>query len=128
MNNALQDQSRSKKLSILWLVIALNIILADVLSVYVELVNHNTLNIPGDVTVFMVIGALFVNIPILMIYLTRYAGYRIARPLNIVAASITALFVIGGGSSTPHYLLIACIELIVLGKIVFEAWKWKLSA
>lgn len=127
MSIAALDHDTGQRLSALWLVVALNIILADVLSLYVELVNHNTLNIPGDVTTFMVIGALLVNIPILMIYASKHMRFRANRIVNIIAAVVTALFIVGGGSTTPHYLVIACIELLVLGKIIIEAWQWQLS-
>jgi hypothetical protein len=127
MSTAASDHDKGQKLSTLWLVVALNIILADVLSLYVELVNHNTLNIPGDVTTFMVIGALLVNIPIMMVYVSKHMRFRASRIVNIAAAVVTALFIVGGGSATPHYLVIACIELLVLGKIILEARQWQLS-
>lgn len=107
--------------------VSLNIILADVLSLYVEIVDKNTLNIPGDVRTFMVIGALMVNIPIVMIYLSKFLSYKACRVLNLIAPVLTILFVIGGGSTTPHYIVIATIEVIILCKIIIEAWKWKPS-
>lgn len=112
------------KLSTLWIVIILNLIFADILSIMVELVNKNTLDIIGEVTTTMAIAALITNIPILMIYFSRALKYRLSRMLNIIAGVITILFVIGGGSMTPHYIICAGIEVIVLIIIIWTAWKW----
>jgi len=50
----------------------LNIIFVDILSIMIELVSKNTLDIiGGDVTTTMAIAAIITNIPILMIYLSR---------------------------------------------------------
>jgi len=113
------------KLSTLWIVIMLNIIFADILSIMIELVNKNTLDIiGGDVTTTMAIAAIITNIPILMIYLSRVLPYKANRISNIMAAFITMLYVIGGGSLTPHYIIIASIEILLLLLIVWNASKW----
>ena len=44
--------------------------------------------------------------------------------VNIIAAIITIIYVIGGGSSTPHYIIIASIEVGLLFVIIWSAWKW----
>ncbi len=59
------------KLSTLWIVILINMIFADIFSILVELVNKNTLEIPGEVTLVMAIAAIITNIPIMMIYFSR---------------------------------------------------------
>jgi len=113
------------KISTLWIVIMMNLIFADILSIMVELVNKNTLDIiGGEVTTAMAIAAIFTNIPILMIYLSRALPYKANRISNILAAFITILYVIGGGSLTPHYVIIASIEVALLLVILWSAWKW----
>jgi len=113
------------KLSTLWIVIMLNIIFADILSIMIELVSKNTLDIiGGDVTTTMAIAAIITNIPVLMIYLSRVLPYKANRISNIMAAFITMLYVIGGGSLTPHYIIIASIEILLLLLIVWNASKW----
>jgi hypothetical protein len=112
------------KLSTLWIVIILNLIFADILSIMVELVNKNTLDIIGEVTSTMAIAALITNIPILMIYFSKALKYRLNRILNLIAGVITILYVVGGGSLTPHYIICAGIEVIVLIIIIRTAWKW----
>jgi len=113
------------QLSTLWIVVMVNMIFADIFSIMVELVNKNTLEIPGDVKVVMAIAAIVTNIPILMIYLARTLPYRINRLANISAGIFTIIYVIGGGDFAPHYIIIACIEVIVLLVIIVKSWRWQ---
>ena len=113
------------KISTLWIVIMMNLIFADILSIMVELVDKNSLDIiGGSVTTNMAIAAIITNIPILMIYLSRALPYKANRISNILAAFITILYVIGGGSLTPHYVIVASIEVALLLVILWSAWKW----
>ena len=113
------------KLSTLWIVVMLNIIFADILSIMIELVNKNTLDIiGGDINTTMAVAAIITNIPILMIYLSRALPYKANRISNIIAAFVTMLYVIGGGSLTPHYIIIATIEVMLIFVIILSAWKW----
>jgi hypothetical protein len=102
-----------------------NLLFADILSIMVELVNKNTLDIIGEVTTTMAIAAVLTNIPILMIYFSKSLNYKINRILNIIASVITILFVIGGGSLTPHYIICGSIEVVLLTIIIWKAWKWE---
>ncbi len=112
------------KLSTLWIVVLFNLLFADILSIMVELVNKNTLDIIGEVTTTMAIAAVVANIPILMIYFSRSLKHKINRILNMVAGAITILFVVGGGSLAPHYIICAGVEVIVLIVIIWTAWGW----
>ncbi|MDZ4667449.1 MAG: DUF6326 family protein [bacterium] len=116
------------KLSTLWIVVMLNLIFADILSIMIELVKKNTIDIIGsDVSTTMAIAAIVTNIPILMIYFSRALPYKANRLTNIIAALITMLYVIGGGSLTPHYVIIAGIEVILLLAILWHSWHWKMA-
>ena len=113
------------KLSTLWIVIMLNLIFADILSIMIELANKNTLDIIGeDIFTTMAVAAIVTNIPILMIYLSRALPFKINRISNITAAFITILYVIGGGSLTLHYVILAGIEVVLLLIILWSSWKW----
>jgi len=113
------------KLSTLWIVIMFNLIFADILSIMIELVNKNAIDIIGSqVTTTMAIAAIVTNIPILMIYLSRALPYKLNRIINILAAFITILYVIGGGSLTLHYVILAGIEVVLLLIILWSSWKW----
>ena len=102
----------------------LNMIYADIYSIMVELVNKNTLDIPGNVKTIMAVAAIVTNIPILMIYLSRVLKYEANRWANIIAGVLTIIYVVGGGDLSPHYIIVASIEIILLLIILVNSWKW----
>lgn len=112
------------KLSVLWIAVLMNILFADVFSIMVELVEGNTLNVPGDVKTVMAVAAVITNIPILMIFFSRILKYEVNRILNMTAAVITIVYVIGGGDTAPHYIIMAAIEVVLLLTIIVSALKW----
>lgn len=113
------------KLSTLWIVVMLNIIFADILSIMIELVTKDTIDIMGsDVATTMAVAAVITQIPILMVYFSRILPDKINRRVNMVAAFLTIIYVVGGSSLTPHYIIIAGIEVIVLLIIISSAYKW----
>ena len=113
------------KLSTLWIVVMMNMIFADIFTITVELVNKNTLAVPGDVKVIMSIAAIVTNIPILMIYFSRVLTYKWNRLSNIVAGILTIIYIIGPGDTSVHYLICAGVEVLILLIIMVNAWKWK---
>ncbi|MDR0749298.1 MAG: DUF6326 family protein [Tannerellaceae bacterium] len=114
------------KLSTLWIVVMINMIFADIFTIFVELTYKNTIEeLPAEVKWVMAIAAIVTNVPILMIYLARVLPYKSNRLLNIIAAIFTIIYVVGGGSATPHYIIVASIEIIILLIIVVKALKWK---
>lgn len=113
------------RLSTLWILVMFNMVFADIFSIMVELVNRNTLAIPGDVKTVMAIAAVVTNIPILMIYLSRTLSYKLNRLTNILAGIFTIVYVIGGGDPAPHYIILALVETALLITIIVYALKWK---
>lgn len=116
-----------EKLSTLWIIVLFNMLLADILSIFIELEKGNILEIIGEVGTTMALAAVIINIPILMIYLSRSLYYQLNRTLNIVAALLTVIFVIGGGVWKPHYVICAGIEVLVLIKITIIAYSYKVE-
>ena len=117
------------KLSLLWIVVMFNMLFADILtfmlpSFLTSLMAGNAENIKIT-EVLLLIFALFLEIPILMIVLSRILKQKINRLLNILAAIMTILFVIGGGSFIYHYLFFATVELVCLLAIIWYAFRWK---
>ena len=112
------------KLSTLWIVVMFNMLFADIFTIMVEFVDKNGIDLPGEVKIVMAIAAFVTNIPILMIYFSRIMPYKLNRICNIVAGIFTIIYVIGGGSITPHYIIIASIEVILLIMVIINAWKW----
>jgi len=113
------------KISTLWIIVTLNIVFADIYSIFVELSGGDLMAIPGDVETMMFIAVFLTNIPIMMIYLSRVLNFKINRCLNIGAAILTIIYIIGGASMTLHYIAAASIEVAVLLFIIWMAWKWR---
>ena len=42
-----------------------------------------------------------------------------------IVALLMIVFVIGGGSTYPHYIFIAAVEVISLLLIIGIAWRWR---
>ena len=131
MNEAnIQSQvDRKVLISSLWIVVMFNMVFADILSFMIpgnleEVLTGvvDGISMSGNL---MFIAAVMLEIPIAMIVLTRVLGRKSNRILNIVAAVITILFVIGGGSLALHYILLAGIEVICMLLIIRLAWTWK---
>ena len=112
-------------LVLLWITVLLNMIFADIFSIIVELVDGNALEIPLDVTTMMALAALLTNIPILMVVLSWVLPYAANRWANGVAAIFTMLYVVGGGTSLPHYWIIGSIEVLLLLLILVVVFRWQ---
>ncbi len=111
-----------EKLSLLWVIIVANILLADILSAFIAFNDPSVISIPGDPRMVMAVSAILLNIPIFMIYLSHVLKPKLNRKINIIAAIITLIFVLGGASSLPHYIVVAAIETAVLLFIIKTAW------
>lgn len=111
----------------LWIVVMINMLKADILSLYIPGSMEATIQTAGDtpITILMLGGAVMMEIAIVMIVLSRVLSRKYNRWTNIAASIITILFVIGGSASYPHYIFIAVVEVICLLLIVWFAWKWK---
>jgi len=121
------------RLSVLWMVVMFNMIYADILafvSAYItpgaieQLMNGYS----GSVKLsqeLLLVSAVWIEIPILMIFLSRVLKHGINRWTNVVAALLTLLFVVGGIESDPFFLFLASIEALTLLFIMWTAFRWK---
>ena len=105
----------------------LNMAYADILSLNIPGAHEELVEFSGRTPIshLMLIGAIVIQIPIFMIFLSRILKHKINRVMNIGAAIITSIFVVGGGSLYPHYIFIATIEVVCLLLVIWTAWKWK---
>ena len=116
-----------EKISILWIVVMINMIYADIISfmlpgVLNDIMTGNTsFKITQEI---MLVFAIVLEIPTAMIFLSRVLKYRANRWANIIASVITILCVIAGGSPTLHYIFFATIEVVCMLLIIRYAWKW----
>ena len=99
---------------------------ADILSLYIPGIHEEMAEFLGatPVSQMMLVAAIMMEISIAMIFLSRVLKYKANRWANIIIGVITIVWVIGGGSTYPHYLFIATIEVICLLLIIWIAWKW----
>lgn len=118
------------RLALLWIVVMFNMAYADILSLFIPGMHEELAQFAGDTPIsqLMLIGAVIVEIPIAMIFLARVLPLRANRWANIIAAALSILFVVGGGSTTPHYLFIATIEIGCMVLIAWTAWTWAEAA
>lgn len=124
------------RVSTLWIVIMFNMAFADILgfidpAILNEIATASTEGVAfGSVEnvvitpSLLLVAAVFIQIAILMIYLSKALAKTANRIANSVAALLTSIFVVGGGSLSPHYIFFASIEILCLGYIVFSVWRW----
>lgn len=117
-------------LSTLWIVVMINMLKADILSLYIpgsaEEVVQTAADTSTPIPQLMLGGAVMMEISILMIILSRVLPYGVNRWANIIASLIAIVFVIGGGATYPHYVFIATVEVICLLLIIWKAWQWRI--
>jgi len=112
-------------LALLWITVMILMIFADIFSIILELEVGNQIEIPIDVKTAMAIAAVVTAIPIFMIVLSWVLPYKINRLANIVVGIFTIIYILGGGSLVPHYIIIASMEIALLVSIVVISLRWK---
>jgi hypothetical protein len=115
-------------LSTLWIVVMINMLKADILSLYIpgalDEVAKTSVSTGTPIPQLMLGGAIMMEISIVMIVLSRVLKYKVNRWTNIITSIITIVFVVGAGVSYPHYIFIATVETLCLLLIIGFAWKW----
>ncbi|WP_425038590.1 DUF6326 family protein [Primorskyibacter sp. S187A] len=119
--------ARRNALSSLWAFVALNIAFADILGLYTPGVIPEVIEgVIEGVTVtenMILIAAVFIQIPVALIVAMQFLPLRAWRAVNILAALVTAVFVVAGGSPRPHYIFVASCEIVALLSIVVLVWR-----
>ena len=115
-------------LSTLWIVVMINMAYADILSLHIpgvlDEVAKTSVSTGTPITQLMLGGAIMLEIPIAMIFLSRVLKYKVNRWANIIASVITIAYVVGGRAPYPHYTFIATVEVVCMLLIAWDAWKW----
>lgn len=119
--------ARRNAFSSLWAFVALNIAFADILGLYTPGVIPEVIEgVIEGVTItenMMLIAAVFIQIPVAMIVAMQFLPLRAWRAANTLAALVTAVFVLAGGSLKPHYIFFASCEIVALLSIVVLVWR-----
>ncbi len=111
----------NERISLLWVVVMVNMIFADILSFMLPgFFQSVTIEVTEGI---MLVFAVILEIPIVMIYLSRVLKDKTNRLVNLIASVITIVFIIGGGSLTLHYIFFAAVEVVTLILIINYALK-----
>lgn len=133
LTNALDIRT---KISTLWVVLLLNMAFADIvgfaypgslaelMAAGTDGVSFGTADGIAITPELLLIAAIFIEVAILMIYLSRVLARQWNRIANFAATILMAVFIIGGGSIRLHYIFFASIEIATLLMIAIFAWGW----
>jgi len=113
------------RISTLWIVVMFNMAFADIVG-FLQPGALQGVEGPGGVPItqgLLMVVALLIEIPVAMIFLSRVLKRRPNRWANTVAAVITSVFVVGGGSiELPFYAFFAAVEVACMALIVWSVW------
>ena len=127
-NNNVEIDKRAL-LSTLWIFVLLNMIFRDIHEFFrlglLEEMMTGIVNGNQVTEQVMLIGAFMVEIPILMVLLSRILNYRINRWANIIIGAVTIALVIGMGQKDLDDIFFATVEVIALSAIIWVAVKWR---
>jgi len=113
------------RVSTLWIVVMFSMVFADILGMMIpgvlQAMSAGQVGVP--VTQGLLLGfAILLEIPIAMIFLSRTLQPGANRWTNTVAAVVTSVFVVGGGSPYLHYYFFAAVEVACMALIVWFVW------
>ena len=113
-------------LSTLWVVVMINMLAADILSLYIPGALDVLVEFAGDtpIPLIMLVMAIPMELAIVLIILSRVLKYRVNRWVNIIVGIVTIGYIWLGAGPYPHYTFIALVETICLLLIIWNAWKW----
>jgi hypothetical protein len=116
-------------LSTLWIVVMINMLMADILSLFIPGATDEVVIFAGrtPITQLMLGGAVMMEISTAMIVLSHVLKVKVNRWVNIIVGIITIVFVVGGGTSYPHYIFLGALTVICLLLIIWIAWKGAFS-
>ena len=116
-------------LSTLWIVVMINMLKADILSLFIPGVLEETAraaaSVGASIPQVMLGAAIIGQLAIAMIVLSRVLKNGINRWVNIVVGIVIIAYIWGGGVSYPHYIFIASVETLCLLLIAWFAWTWR---
>ena len=119
-------------LSTLWIVLVVNFMFCDIFTLMHSEDLENLLKGSIDgVSIsqgFLLTFAIFMEIPIAMILISRLLKSKPNRIINIISGvllAIVQLWSLTVGNVTLHYWFFSIIEITLCISIVVIAWRWK---
>lgn len=119
-----------KRISTLWIVVMLSMVYADILTFIKPGALEELWAGQAGVQItdsLLLVFAILIEIPIAMIFASRVLKPGLNRWANTVAAVITTVFVLGGGSLVLHYVFFATVEIASMALIVWSVWSRRSS-
>lgn len=129
--NSMKEIDTNVLFSALWIFLAVNYIYRDILSnMEPGSLQEYLAGTVGEITItqgFLLTGALMMEIPFAMIFLSRVLKGAANRWANIIAAILMVVIEIGtmglGTTPTLHYLFYSVVVIACNLFIVWYAWK-----
>jgi len=128
VNNTANRIDRRMLLSTLWIFVLLNVIFRDLhefaTASAVEEILTGTINGNLITEQLLLLGAFLVEIPIVMVLLSRVLHVRANRWANILSAIVTIAVVLSALPGDLDDRFFAGVEIVALLAIIWLAWKW----
>ncbi len=133
MKNAKKMNKRKVILSTLWIFATANYVYCDVFSLMypqtLKQIMSGTLGTMNMTQEFLLGAAFLMEIPMLLIILSRVLKYKANRYANIIAGTIMTVvqgmsLVVGDGP-TYFYIFFSIIEISCTTFITWYAWTWR---
>ena len=117
------------KLSTLWIFVLFNIVFRDIHELFrpgfLEEIMTGTVNGVQLTEERLLVAGIMMEIPIVMVVLSRVLKYRINRWANIIGGAIGIVFVIiNNGAPDLDDMFFAAVEVVTALLIIWYAWKW----
>jgi len=123
--------SKNVLLSSLWIFATMNYVYCDIFTLFhSEDLKNFIAGKVGDMVIdqnFLLTFSIILEIPIIMVLLSRILKYKVNRIANILAGCIMTLVQSGSlfaGSPTKHYIFFSIIEISTTAIIVWISLKW----
>lgn len=123
-NNSVEIDKKAL-LSTLWIFVLLNVIFRDLHEFFRAGMIEEIITGTPVSEQMMLVGGIMVEIPILMVLLSRILNYRINRWANIIIGAVIIALIIGVRSKDLDDIFFATIEVIALSAIIWLAVKWR---
>ncbi len=129
-NNKITQEEMKTRFSTLWIFIMFNMAFADIIGfTYPGFMAKLVAGGPIDGIVvtptLLLVGALLLEIPTLMILLSRFLRHTINRWFNIIASVITIIYVVGMSTPTVVYWFFCSLEIVASLLIIVMSYKWR---
>ena len=117
------------KLSTLWIFLLFNVIFRDIHELFrpgfLEEIMTGTVNGVQLTEETMLIAGIMMEIPVVMVVLSRVLKYRVNRWANIIGGAIGIVFVIINNRAPDlDDMFFAAVEVVAALLIIWYAWKW----